>query len=75
MNHKWKQWESRGVTSGSGRPHGVDVWRTCTRCGMVMGSGPQSTHTGARVVRRWHRPEDGHPVPGWAVPRCEGAAW
>jgi hypothetical protein len=48
--------------SGSGRPHGVDVWQTCERCGCQRGSGPQSTHTGARVVRRWYRSASGDRV-------------
>lgn len=59
MNHKWGERQAEGVTNGSGRPHGVDLWRTCERCGCSHGSGPQSTHTGARVIRRWIRGADG----------------
>lgn len=71
MNHKWTGWKSQGVTPGSGRPHGVDVWRECKRCGVEMGSGPQSTHTGGRVIRRWHIDARGKPETGWrGIPRC-----
>jgi hypothetical protein len=53
MNHKWIKNQTRAVKSGCGRPYGVDVSETCARCGVSRGSGPQSTHTGARVIRRW----------------------
>jgi hypothetical protein len=69
MNHKWSKTEARGVMGGSGRPHGVDVWQTCTVCGCSRGSGPQSTHTGARVIRRWLRDSEGRSVT--SLPRCE----
>lgn len=71
MRHKWTGWKSQGVKSGSGRPHGVDVWRRCERCGVEMGSGPWSTHTGGRVIRRWHLDATGNQESGWhGVPRC-----
>ena len=73
MNHNWTGWKSQGVTGGSGRPHGVDSWRACKRCGVEMGSGPQSTHTGARVIRRWHIDAHGNREAGWAIPTCGGA--
>lgn len=62
MNHKWSKEQAWGVTPGSGRPHGVDVWQTCERCGWSRGSGPQSTHTGKRVIRRWIRDAAGNPA-------------
>jgi hypothetical protein len=72
MNHKWSKQESQGVMNGSGRPHGVDVWQTCERCGCERGSGPQSTHTGKRVIRRWVRDARGYAVD--RLPTCEGGA-
>lgn len=67
-NHKWSQQNVLGVTGGSGRPHGIDTWQTCERCGCSRGSGPQSTHTGARVIRRWCRDADGYVVD--RLPAC-----
>lgn len=67
-NHKWSKAEAQGVRSGSGRPHGVDTWQTCKRCGCKRGSGPQSTHTGARVIRRWLKNTHGDTVE--TLPPC-----
>lgn len=69
MNHKWSKENAWGVTGGSGRPHGVDVSQTCEKCGCSRGSGPQSTHTGKRVIRRWYLDVDGNPVD--QLPKCE----
>lgn len=67
-NHKWSKQECQGVTSGSGRPHGVDTWQYCQRCGVGRGSGPQSTHTGKRVIRRWFEERNGDRVE--RLPEC-----
>ena len=68
MTHKWTKARAQGVTSGSGRPHGVDVCQECERCGVSRGSGPQSTHTGRRVIRRWMRDAHGNTVD--RLPTC-----
>lgn len=70
MNHKWETNQAMGVQSGCGRPHGVDISETCTVCGASRGSGPQSTHTGARVIRRWMRDAKGNRVD--KLPACIG---
>lgn len=51
MNHKWEQNQTYGVQNGNGRPHGVDESWICKKCGSSKGRGPQSTHTGERVIR------------------------
>lgn len=71
MNHKWGKWNSLGVATGRGRPHGVDVWRECKNCGTSMGSGPWSTSSGKRVIRRWVEEENGKRYSGWEyIPSC-----
>ena len=72
MNHRWSKVEAWGVTGGSGRPHGVDLSQVCERCGCERGSGPQSTHNGKRVIRRWVRDADGRLTD--RLPRCTGGA-
>lgn len=60
-HHKWT-YSAWGVTPGSGRPHGVDETWTCERCGASKGRGPQSRHTGRRVIRWWTRGPDGEEI-------------
>lgn len=68
MRHQWKQEQTWGVASGSGRPHGVDEAWTCERCGAQKCRGPQSTHTGRRVIRWAYR--DGNGYRADALPAC-----
>lgn len=69
-NHSWK-YSCYGVSPGSGRPHGtIETW-TCRRCGCQKSSGPESTHTGARVVRRRFLGAHGYPVE--RLSECTGA--
>lgn len=70
MNHKWTENQARGVTGGSGRPHGVDESWTCEVCGASKGRGPQSTHTGWRVIRWWY--QDSHGDRQDSLPSCIG---
>lgn len=67
-NHKWK-YSAQCVTPGSGRHHGVDECWTCTHCGAQKSRGPQSTHTGARVIRWTFRDSRGDSVS--SLPSCE----
>lgn len=68
MKHRWKKEQTWGVPSGSGRPHGVDESWTCIRCGCAKGRGPQSTHTGKRVIRWNYQDGNGYNVD--VLPSC-----
>lgn len=70
MKHKWTENQARGVTGGSGRPHGVDESWTCERCGASKGRGPESTFTGRRVIR-WHY-TDAYGYLAESLPSCRG---
>lgn len=68
--HSWEENQAWGVTPGSGRPHGVDESWTCTVCGATKGRGPQSTHTGQRVIRWSYTDAHGNRVD--SLPACLG---
>jgi hypothetical protein len=68
MKHKWQQNQSYGVT-GSGRPYGVDESWTCCKCGLTKGRGPESTHTGKRVIRWSYQHRDGYFLD--YIPSCQ----
>ena len=70
MKHQWTQNQAWGVASGSGRPHGVDEFWTCDVCGASKGRGPQSTHTGRRVIRWSYIDACGERVD--SLPGCTG---
>ena len=70
MKHKWTRNQTYGVQSGSGRPHGVDEFWTCAVCGARKGRGPQSTHTGQRVIRWSYSDAHGNRVD--SLPSCLG---
>ena len=69
MKHKWTH-QVQGVTGGSGRPHGVDGYSTCSVCGAGKSRGPWSTHSGKRLIR-WHY-NDAHGYGVDSMPRCLG---
>jgi hypothetical protein len=71
MNHKWEKNQAYG--SGPGRPHGVDESWTCARCAMSRGRGPQSTHTGRRIIRWYYLDDHGYPTD--RLPECPGGRW
>jgi hypothetical protein len=48
--HRWGESESWGVSSGSGRPHGVDETWTCKVCGAQKSRGPANGPSGQRVI-------------------------
>jgi len=64
--HQWTENQAWGT--GSGRPHGVDESWSCTVCGARKGRGPQSTHTGHRVIRWSYTDAHGYRVD--SLPTC-----